>query len=121
VKIQAGLLRALPVHGYAVVDVRLVNDLGDQLRRLIDGARVWRRELSAENGIFAAGSDQKTEQCPYAVHCEAENDDGDEQEYGDASPHGCWCCSVSFPSGDVVHGRGVQVKRSRGGGIEMGY
>lgn len=90
---------------YALVDVRLVNDLGNQLRRLIDSARVGRRELSAENSIFATRSDQKTEQCPHAVYREAEDDYGDEQENGDASPHGCCCCSLSpFPWESVVHG-----------------
>jgi hypothetical protein len=61
VQIQAALLRALPVCRYAFVLVRLVDDLGDQLRPLVDGARVWRRELAAENGILATSGDKKTE------------------------------------------------------------
>lgn len=88
-EVQAALLGALPVQWYAVVDVRLVNDLGDQLRRITDRARVGCREFSAENGILASSRNQKTEQCPHAVYREAEDDDGDEQKYGDASPHGC--------------------------------
>jgi hypothetical protein len=61
VQIQAALLRALPVRRDAVVLVRLVNDLGDQLWPLVDGTRVWRRELAAEDGILATGGDQKPE------------------------------------------------------------
>jgi hypothetical protein len=101
VQVQAALLRALPVRRNAFVLVRLVNDLGDQLRPLIDGARVWRRELAAENGILATGGDEKTEEGPDAVYCEAENDDGDEYEYGDASLHGglVCCAAVSFSQG----------------------
>jgi hypothetical protein len=37
------------------------------------------------------------------VYCEAEDDNGDEQENGDASPHGCCCCSLS-PFRSVLHG-----------------
>lgn len=59
VQIQAALLGAFPMCGYALIDVRLVNDLGDQLRAIIDGAGVWRRQLAAEDGIFAAGGDQE--------------------------------------------------------------
>ena len=57
-QVQAGLLGTLPVRGYALVDVRLVNDFGNQLRLLIDCARVGRRELAAEDGIFTASGNQ---------------------------------------------------------------
>jgi len=106
VEVQAALLGALPVQRYTVVDVRLVDDLGDQLRRITNRARVGRREFSAENGILAASRNQKTEQCPYAVYREAEDDDGDEQEYGDASPHGCCIVLCLLSRWIVVHGLG---------------
>jgi len=61
VQIQAALLWALPVLGNAVVLVRLVDDLGDQLWPVVDGARVWRRELAEEDGIFATGGDEKAQ------------------------------------------------------------
>jgi hypothetical protein len=97
VHIQAALLRALPVRRYAIVDVRLVNDLGNQLRSVVYGARVWRREFAAEDSIFATGSDKQAQQGPHTVHCEAEHDHGDEYEYGDASPHsGCSALSSPF-------------------------
>jgi hypothetical protein len=84
--------------GDKLVLVRLVDDFGDQLRALVDGARVWRRELAAEDGVLATGGDQQAEQGPHAVHCEAEDDDGDEHEDGDAALHGglLRCAAVSF-------------------------
>jgi hypothetical protein len=88
VQVNAALLRALPVRRNAVVDVRLVDNLGDQLGALIDGARVWRREFAAENGVLAASGNQEAQQRPHTVHCEAEDDNGDEHEYGDAPLHG---------------------------------
>jgi hypothetical protein len=98
VQVEAALLGALPVRGDALVLVRLVDDFGDQLRALVDGARVWRRELAAEDGVLATGGDQQAEQGPHAVHCEAEDDDGDEHEDGDAALHGglLRCAAVSF-------------------------
>lgn len=56
-QVDATLLGALPVLWNALVDVRLVDDLGDQSRLVTDGARVWRRQLAAQYGIFLAGSD----------------------------------------------------------------
>jgi hypothetical protein len=88
VQVQATLLRALPVCGYAVVDIRLVDDLGNQLGSVVYGARVWRREFGAENSILATGGNKKPQQSPDTVHCEAEDNDSDKYEYGDASPHG---------------------------------
>jgi hypothetical protein len=89
VKVDAGLLGPLPVRRDALVDVRLVDNLGDQLRAVAACVRVGGRKLSAEDGIFAASRNQQSQQCPDTVHSEAEHDDGDEYEYGDASPHGC--------------------------------
>ncbi|KAH9872775.1 hypothetical protein J1614_005169 [Plenodomus biglobosus] len=97
VQIQAALLRALPVLGYALVDVCLVDDLGDQLGLLADGARIGRRQLAAEDGIFTARGDQQAQQSPDTVDCEAQHQDGDDDEDGDASPHGdCrfLCCAA---------------------------
>jgi hypothetical protein len=112
VQIQATLLRALPVLRYALVDVRLVDDLRNQLRLFVDCAGVRRRELAAEDGIFATGGDKETEQRPHAVHCEAQDDDGDEKEYGDASPHGdCGSLRASFSL--------VMVQRTEQGSEEM--
>jgi hypothetical protein len=88
VQVDAALLRGLPVLGHALVDVRLVDDLGDQLRPLADGARVWRRQLGAQDGILLAVHDEKLQQGPDMVHCEAEHHDGRDQEYEDASAHG---------------------------------
>jgi hypothetical protein len=119
VQVHAALLGALPVRGDAFVLVRLVDDLGNQLRALVDGARVWRRELATEDGVLAAGGDQQAEQGPHAVHCEAEDDDGDEHEDGDAALHGgragfCaalqspfrWRCSVVIRGETSVAGAG---------------
>ena len=54
VKIDAALLGTLPVCRNALVDVRLVDNLGDQLRAVAACVRVGGRKLAAENGIFAA-------------------------------------------------------------------
>lgn len=69
--VDAALLGPLPVFGNAVVDVRLVDDLGNQLRSFADGARVWRREFGAQDGILLAVDDQELEEGPHMVDCEA--------------------------------------------------
>jgi hypothetical protein len=120
VQVQAALLGALPVRGDAVVLVRLVNDLGDQLRALVDGARVWRRELAAEDGVLAPGGDQQAEQGPHAVHCEAEDDDGDEDEDGDAALHGGRLCCAAVSFSLVILGAGQGRDGSGGRGREAG-
>lgn len=78
------------MRGDALVDIRLVNDLGDQLRALADSGRVWGRQFGAQNGIFPTVDDEEFQQGPDMVHCKAEQHDGGDQEYGDASPHGWW-------------------------------
>lgn len=88
VQIEAALLGALPVLGNALVDVGLVDNLGDQLRFVVDGVRVWGWEFAAQDCIFAASGDQQAQQRPHAVHCEAQDQDGNEDKNGDASPHG---------------------------------
>lgn len=60
VQVQAALLRGLPDVRYARVFVRLVNDLGDQLRAFVNCARVWSRQFAAEDGILATGGDKET-------------------------------------------------------------
>ena len=105
-QVDAALLGGLPVGGDALVDVRLVDDLGDQLGRMVDCARVWRRQFPAENGVLAAGCDEEAEQSPDAVDGKAEDDGGDEQEDGDASPHrgGWWWWWRWSPFRRGVHG-----------------
>ena len=92
-QIDAALLGTLPVRWNALVDVCLVDDLGDQLLAIAGCARVGGRKFAAQNGVFAASRNQQTEQCPDAVDCEAENDNGDKKKDGDASPHVRACCS----------------------------
>jgi hypothetical protein len=106
VEVDAALLGALPALRNAFVDVRLVNDFGNELRRMVDCARVGRGQLSAKDGILPAGGDQKAKQCPDTVNGETEDQGGHEQEDGDASPHVGGCCrrQVSFSSGVVVYG-----------------
>lgn len=101
-KVDAALLGTLPVHRDALVDVRLVDNLGDQLRAVAACVRVGGWKLSAENGIFAASCNQQSQQCPDTVYSEAKHDDCDQYEYSDASPHvcggGCGGCAarISF-------------------------
>jgi hypothetical protein len=96
-QVQTALLGALPVCGNALVDVCLVDDLGDQLGAVGDGARVGGWEFAAQNGILATGGDEQAEQGPDAVDGKAEHNDGDENEDGDASSHGgrWWWWAVS--------------------------
>ena len=97
-QVNAALLWSLPVRGNALVDVRLVDDLGYQLLAVATSARVGGRKLAAHDSIFTASRNQQTEQCPYAVYSKAEYYNGDKNEYGDASPHGdgCCCSETSF-------------------------
>jgi hypothetical protein len=89
-QVQTRLLGALPVVGYALVDIGLVYDLGDQLRAFADGVGVWRRQFGARDGIFVAVDDEQAEESPDAVHCKAQDEDGRDEEYEHASPHvGC--------------------------------
>lgn len=121
VQVQARLLRALPVCRYALIDVRLVNDLGYQLQAVVDGARVGGRKFATENGIFAPGGDQEPKQGPYTVYREAEDDDGDEDEYGDAFPHGgCLWSAASFLLGGFLDWQGARW-RSRVRQLEAEY
>lgn len=97
VEVEATLLWALPVGRNALVDVCLVDDLGDQLWRMIDCAGVGGGQFSAKNGVLPAGRDQKTQQCPDAMDGEAEDQDGHEKEDGDAFAHvGCWRCCITI-------------------------
>lgn len=98
-QVETTLLRALPVLGNALVDVCLVENLGDQLRLVVDGARVRGRQLSTKNRIVAAGCDQEAEQGPHAVYREAKHQDGDDDEDGDASPHGLVSSASFIPRG----------------------
>jgi hypothetical protein len=98
VQVQTALLGALPVCGNAVVDICLVDDLGNQLGAIGDGARVGGWEFAAQNGILATGGDEQAEQGPDAVDGKAKHHDGDEDEDGDASSHGgrrWWWWAVS--------------------------
>jgi hypothetical protein len=97
VQVQTALLGALPVCGNAVVDICLVDDLGNQLGAVGDGARVGGWEFAAQNGILATGGDEQAEQGPNAVDGKAKHNDGDEDEDGDASSHGgrWWWWAVS--------------------------
>ena len=88
VLLYAALLGTFPVGGHALVDVCLVDDLGDQLRALADGGRVGGGQFGAQDGILTAVDDEQFQQGPDMVDCKAEQHDGGDQEYGDASPHG---------------------------------
>jgi hypothetical protein len=88
VQVQTALLRSLPVLRYALVDICLVDDLGDQLRSVVDCARVWRWEFAAEDSIFTACGDKQTKKSPYAVYCESKDQNRHQNEYRDATAHG---------------------------------
>lgn len=82
---------------HTLVDVCLVDNLWDQLRTVGESTRVGCRKFAAQDGIFATSCDQQAEQCPNTVHCEAEDDDSDENEYGNTSAHIDGCCSSRPP------------------------
>lgn len=46
-EVEAALLRSLPVFRQALIDIGLVNDLGNQLGPLADGAGLGSRQLGA--------------------------------------------------------------------------
>jgi len=89
VQIYTALLRALPVLGNALIDVGLVDDLGDQLWAFDDSAGVGSREFSARNDIFTAIDNEELQEGPDIVYCKAQDYDGDDEEYSNPSSHGC--------------------------------
>jgi hypothetical protein len=126
VKIQAALLWALPVRGNAGVDVRLVDDLGNQLWSVGDGVGVGCRQLSTRYGVLVAVDEEKTDQDPDMLHGEAQYKDGGQNEENDAFAHGCcWCsclllrrCSARVSETKMLRtkGRNSRDKFGRDGG-----
>ena len=97
VEIYAALLGTLPVCGDASVDVRLVDDLGNQLRSSTDGTRVRRRQFGLGYSVLAAVNVQEADEDPDMLYGEAQQEDGGYNEENDAFAHGCCvCCCLLF-------------------------
>ena len=61
VQFHAALLRLPPSQGHRVVDIGLVNNLGYELRAVVNSWRVRGRDLSTMNGVGGAVFDEKGE------------------------------------------------------------
>jgi len=97
------------VFGDALVDVRLVDDLRDQLRPLADGVGVGCGQLGARDLVLGAIDEQQGEEGPDAVDEQGDNEDIRYQEYEHAFPHG----EIWVLSGGCVRSKGAVLKRER--------
>ena len=62
-QIHAALLCFPPSFGHSIVDVGLVDDLGYELRAVIDSWRIGGRDLCAVDGVGGAVFDKKGKEC----------------------------------------------------------
>lgn len=69
-QIQAALLRLPPSLGHGFIDVGLVDDLGYELRPVVNAGRIRGRDLCAVNGVGGAIFEEKGE----------ESEDGTDEE-----------------------------------------
>jgi hypothetical protein len=88
VQVDAGLLPFLPLWGYRAVDVGLVDDLGYQLRSVLDEIRAGGRNLGAMNGICGTVFEEERDQSAEGIEEEGNYHEIDHQEGDGATPHG---------------------------------
>ena len=62
VQIDTALLRFSPSLGYGIIDIGLVNYLGDELRPVVNAWRIRGRDLGTVNGVGRAVFDEKRQQ-----------------------------------------------------------
>lgn len=87
-QINATPLRFPPMLWHALVDVRLVYNLGDVLGHVVDQRRIRGRDLGTVDCICGAGFDEEGEQGKYLVD-EVDDDGADsDEEYCKAAAHG---------------------------------
>ena len=87
VQINAAPLSLPPMLGHAVIDVRLVNDLGDQLRSILDQRRIGSRYFGAVNGVGGPILDEESEESENGADEEDDDDGVDDEEDGEAAAH----------------------------------
>ena len=61
-QIHTALLSLPPSLRHGVVDVGLVNDLGDELRPVVDAWGIWGRDVGAVDGVGGAVFDEEGEE-----------------------------------------------------------
>ena len=91
VQIDTALLRLAPVLWYAVVDIGLMNDLGDQLRPVFNQWAVGCRDLGAVNGIGRAIFDEEGKESVDRAEQEDDDDGVYDQEYDETATHCIGC------------------------------
>ena len=91
VQLQAALLRLLPHGRYARIDVRLMQNLGDDGRELgvVDEGRVGSRELGVGDGVGGAVFEEERNEREDLVDGDDEEEDNEGEEDGQAATHGC--------------------------------
>ena len=60
-QIYTAFLCLPPSLGHGVVDIGLMNDLGDKLRPVVNAWRIWGRDLGTVNGVGGAVFDEQSE------------------------------------------------------------
>ena len=86
-KVNTRLLPLLPLHWDTRIDICLMNDLGDQLRPIIDEIRTWRWDLRSRNGVCGAVFEEEGDECAECVEEETNDHQVDDEEDDRSAPH----------------------------------
>jgi hypothetical protein len=86
-QVQTTLLPSLPLRRNTRIDIRLVYDLWNQLRPVIDEIRAWRWDLRAVDGIAGAVFEEQGDEVAEGVEQEADYDEVDNEEDDGAAAH----------------------------------
>jgi len=86
-QVQTTLLPSLPLRRNTRIDIRLVYDLWNQLRPVIDEIRAWRWDLRAVDGIAGAVFEEQGDEVAKGVEQETDYDEVDDEEDDGAAAH----------------------------------
>lgn len=93
-QVDAAPLSLSPLPRHAVVDVRLVYDLWNQLWPAVDQGRVWGGKLGPVDRILGAIFDQERQECEDAADEEGDDEEVDDEEDDEAATHACGLSSA---------------------------
>ena len=86
-EVNASLLSNLPLLGDRAVDVGLVDDLGDDLRPVLQEVGARGGDLGAVDGICRPVLEQQRDQRAEGIEEEGDDDEVDHEERDGSSPH----------------------------------
>ena len=91
-KVDARLLPGLPLHRYTLIDIRLMYDLGNQLRLIINEIAARRRDFRSRDGICGAVFEEEGDERAEGVEEEADYHKVDNEEDDGSAPHRVVLC-----------------------------